>query len=108
QGLPHQHIQFGTGTWDPVLSAFAVRGGRTFGLNLAASARLPMYENSHGYRAGNRYSLVVGGGRNITAGGSANAGLSFARAEAQMWGGRIEGEGHLGRTGPFAQVRTAR
>src|SRR5262249_21724468 len=105
--LPHQHIQFGTGTWDPMLSVFAVRGGRTYGLSIAAAAKFPFYENSHGYQAGNRYSLVVSGARNLTAGWSANAGLNFAREEAETWSGKIEEEGNLGRADLFAQFGAA-
>ena len=51
RGLKHEHIQFGSGTVDPTL---AVQWSRPFGpLTLAASAnaRIPLYENRHGFRA---------------------------------------------------------
>jgi thiol-disulfide isomerase/thioredoxin len=54
EGLPHEHIQFGTGTWDPVVSLDA--SGNMGGFVLAGFAALqaPLYEGSRGYRAGVR------------------------------------------------------
>src|SRR5688572_1763914 len=49
EGLPHQHIQFGTGTVDPMLGLGA---GRRFGattLQLGALGRFPVATNGHGY-----------------------------------------------------------
>lgn len=50
-GLTHEHIQFGSGTFDPTL---AVQYSRALGgLQLTASVdgRFPLYENRHGFRA---------------------------------------------------------
>ncbi len=50
-GKKHQHMQFGTGTFDPLLSIDAVfRAGR-FGALAMVSSRLPLYEGANGYRA---------------------------------------------------------
>ncbi len=50
-GKKHQHMQFGTGTFDPLLSVDAVfRAGR-FGALASVSSRLPLYEAANGYRA---------------------------------------------------------
>lgn len=51
RGVKHEHIQFGSGTVDPRLS---VQWSRRFGrIQVAASAdaRIPLYENRHGFRA---------------------------------------------------------
>lgn len=51
RGLRHEHIQFGSGTVDPRLS---VQWSRPFGrIQVAASAdaRVPLYENRHGFKA---------------------------------------------------------
>ncbi len=51
RGQKHEHIQFGSGTVDP---KFSVQWSRPFGrIRLAASAdaRLPFYENRHGFQA---------------------------------------------------------
>jgi len=107
-GLPHQHIQFGTGTWDPILGAAAARAIGSFGLSAVGSATLSFYENSHGYQAGNRYALVMGGSHSIGPTWVANAALSLNREEAETWSGKIEEEGNLGRTDLFAQVGIGR
>lgn len=50
-GEKHQHMQFGTGTFDPLVSVDAVfRFGR-FGALSTVSSRLPLYEGANGYRA---------------------------------------------------------
>ena len=98
RGLRHQHTQFGSGTWDPILG---VAVGHSFGalhMQLGGIARLTLAENEHGYRAGNRYSLPLGAARGLGKSWNANVGLMLAREEPEEWGGRIEDEGNLGRT----------
>jgi hypothetical protein len=51
-GLPHQHIQFGTGTVDPIASLDI---GRTFGpvsLALFVNGQFPLYKGERGFQAG--------------------------------------------------------
>ena len=97
-GLPHQHIQFGTGTWDPIVSASAARMFGAMGVNASASAKFALYENTHGYRAGNRYDILLGTNRKFGSSWGANAGFKVDREEPEKWSGRIEEEGNLGRT----------
>jgi len=97
-GLRHQHIQFGTGTWDPMVG---VGAGRQFGrLNLSASglARFTLYENRHGFRPGNRYAANLSGEHGLGAKWGGNVGLEVAREEAERWDGTTQMEGNLGRT----------
>jgi hypothetical protein len=97
-GLPHQHIQFGSGTFDPTLaiSALGERAGLTW--IAAGDARWTLYENTHGYRAGDRYGLGLQAGRAIAGPWNGRAGLAFAHERAERWDGRLEEEGNLGRT----------
>jgi hypothetical protein len=98
EGLPHQHIQFGTGTVDPMLGLGA---GRRFGastLELSALGRFPVGTNAHGYRGGNRYLVVLESSRRLAPKWSAGAAVQLAREDAETWDGRIEEEGNLGRT----------
>jgi hypothetical protein len=98
EGLPHQHIQFGTGTVDPMLGLAA---GRRFGattLELSTLARFIVTSNGHGYRGGNRYLAVLESSRKLAPKWFAGAGLQLAREEAETWDGVIEEEGNLGRT----------
>jgi hypothetical protein len=98
RGLAHQHIQFGTGTWDP-LAGIGI--GRRFGSVMATAsllARLPVAENGHGYRAGRRLQISAAGDRRLRGPWRAQAGLDYAREGAETWAGRIEEEGNLGRS----------
>jgi len=56
EGLPHQHIQFGTGTWDPVLGLDASAPVGSFTIAAFAGLQAPLYEGPQGYRAGARSS----------------------------------------------------
>lgn len=98
RGLPHQHVQFGTGTWDPLAGAGV---GRRFGGVIASAsvlARLPVAENGHGYRAGRRIQAAASADRRIAGRWRAQAGLDYANEAAERWDGRIEEEGNLGRS----------
>jgi hypothetical protein len=108
RGLPHQHIQFGTGTWDPLAGATV---GRRFGEVMAMAsvlARLPVSENSHGYRAGRRVSVTTSADRRIAGPWRAQAGLDYSREMAETWDGRIEEEGNLGRSDLLLSAGLAR
>lgn len=97
RGLPHQHVQFGTGTWDPLAGAGV---GRRFGTVMASAsvmARLPVAANAHGYRAGRRLQVATSADRRIAGAWRAQAGLDYADEAAEKWNGRIEEEGNLGR-----------
>ena len=98
RGIPHQHLQFGTGTWDPILGL--ALGGRIGKTSLEASvlARWSLYQNSHGYRAGARYSLGARANRPVISSWFGFGGLDLGREEAETWDGKIEEEGNLGRT----------
>jgi hypothetical protein len=51
QGKKHEHIQFGTGTVDPVVSLLWSKPVGKLVLSAAADAQIPLTENSRGYRA---------------------------------------------------------
>jgi hypothetical protein len=108
RGLTHQHVQFGTGTWDPILGLSAGRRlGRT-ALVASALARLPLYENGHGYRAGRRLLLALHADRPVAGAWRAQAGLDLAREAAETWDGVVEEEGNLGRTDLLLSLGAAR
>jgi hypothetical protein len=60
QGLPHQHFQLGSGTFDPIASALVLLSGPRWGAMLAADMRAPVYTNRKGYRG--PLSVAVSGG----------------------------------------------
>jgi len=106
-GLPHQHIQFGTGTVDPMLSVVVSRRFGDWSATASGAARWTLAENSHGYRAGDRYGVTFGVARALPRGLAARAGFEWAREQAEMWDGVLEEEGNLGRSDLFGMVGLA-
>lgn len=98
EGLRHQHIQLGTGTFDPVLvlEASVPMGGTQ--LQLYVQGVLPLYENSHGYRAPWRVSggsaVVV----KLVESLSGKLGLEAMHEAEEHWQGVARQDGSLGRS----------
>ena len=108
RGVTHQHIQFGTGTWDPLLGAGV---GRRFGEVLVSAnvlARLPQTENDHGYRAGRRVQASLSGDRRIAGPWRLLAGLDYGHEAAERWDGVVEEEGNIGRSDVLLSAGVAR
>lgn len=87
EGRTHQHIQFGSGTVDPLASVLWSRHLGSVVLNAWADAQFPLYENKHGFKAPTtvRYSA----GPSITLG---TTGLSLLYAGQYQSIGRWDGE----------------
>ena len=107
-GLPHQHIQFGTGTWDPIVGLAAGRRFGPFGFTVHTLGRLVFGTNDHGYRAGDRFYASAALDRRVAGPWRAIVGIDLARENAETWDGRIETEGNLGRTDVLASVGLTR
>lgn len=60
QGLKHQHIQFGTGTFDPLLRLDYYRPAAPLGLLVSLNLQAPLYENRHDYRGATQADLALG------------------------------------------------
>lgn len=108
RGLPHEHIQFGTGTWDPVVGLAAGRRFGQVGLTVSALAHLVFATNKHGYQAGDRFYASAALDRRIAGAWRGIAGLDLARERTETWDGRIEMEGNLGRTDLLASIGVTR
>jgi len=93
-GLPHQHIQFGSGTVMPVLGGFVQRAWSRVEVGLGALAVASLADNEHGYRAPSRafVSLRVtapfrdGKLRPFVA-------TDFNLESSELWHGRVGDEG---------------
>jgi hypothetical protein len=108
-GLPHQHAQFGTGTFNPILGAELRKEFRApfngsigaYGLGILAP-----YSNDHGYRAGHRF--IVGGelaGKLGLSGPILRGGLMLAAETPEKWASTPNpSEGNLGRTDLLVDV----
>lgn len=85
RGVEHVHIQFGTGTFDPLLEAGYRRPLRgNFSGSVFFAARLPLYENSRSFKAPAEASVALGVSHRTT-------GRLSTRLEL---GGYAQGYGH--------------
>lgn len=95
--LPHQHIQLGTGTVNPVL---AVEGARSWGPWRVAGfafTQQAVYANAKGYQAGDRYAGGVSARRTLGR-WSARAGAEVQAETAERWSGIVHtDDGNRGR-----------
>jgi hypothetical protein len=99
EGKEHEHIQFGTGTVDPLAGVELRRAIGRFVISGWLLAKTSLYQNSHHYQAGSQ----------LIAGANASSALWTGRwrfmlgalvynEQAERWDGIIESEGNLGRT----------
>jgi hypothetical protein len=98
QGRPHQHIQFGTGSWGQVLGAGAGLEVAGLVLQLEGTALLQVAENRHGYRPGERFTGTLSAQREVVEHWFGVAGTTLHHEETETWDGVVEEEGNLGRT----------
>jgi hypothetical protein len=87
-GLRHEHIQFGTGTCDPlarVSRLFHVVEGLDF--NIAAGTQVPLVENRHGYRGPPMVDFSAGPRVQITDWLGVTAGYSALYQGRAYWSG---------------------
>jgi len=100
--LPHQHIQFGTGTVNPVLAAEVGYGWgkwRAFGF---AFTQQIVYENSKGYKGGDRYAGGLGLRRALGQ-WSLRGGVEMQAESLERWNGiSYKDEGNQGRIDVYA------
>lgn len=97
-GLRHQHVQLGTGTFDPFVAfdaryPFGEWRARAFG-----DVLLPVFENPYGYQAGERATIAAEGSRLVTRGIRMSGSVLVAHEEPERWDGKIQQDGNLGRT----------
>jgi hypothetical protein len=108
RGLQHQHIQLGTGTWDPLAGVAAGRRFGQVGFVVHTLARLVFATNKHGYRGGDRFYASAALDRRNAGAWRGIAGLDLGREQVETWEGRVETEGNLGRTDLLASVGLTR
>jgi hypothetical protein len=97
-GLSHQHIQFGTGTFYPVLAADAGLDLGRVRLSGYGQAILFLYENRRGYHAGNRFMGGLSGDVEVVKNLRAGIGGDVLNEQPERWGGVIQQDGNVGRT----------
>lgn len=97
-GLAHQHIQFGSGTVQPLLALAAERTWDGWSARAWGQAQLSLLENRHGYRAGNRLGLGMAGEARLVGTLRASVGADVAYEAPERWDGLVQQDGNLGRT----------
>lgn len=106
-GLSHQHVQFGTGIFQPIVGVAVAHVTGGWRLRGHALAILGLYENRYGYRPGHR---VLGGlGADAAVGDTLlSFGADVAREQEEHWAGTAHMEGNLGRTDVLLNMGVAR
>ncbi len=104
-GQEHQHIQFGTGTFYPVLALDAGLPLADDRVRLGAYAQTLIftYRNGRGYHAGNRYIGGVWGDVEVIV-PKLRLGVAFdvLNEQPERWGGLVQQDGNVGRTDVLA------
>ena len=60
QSLEHQHIQMGSGTFVPLMSATVVWSGHRWGFSAQSTGKLALYENNKDYRPSSTAQITLG------------------------------------------------
>lgn len=104
QGLRHQHIQLGTGTFDPLLVLEAFRQWKDIRLALYAQGQASLYDNSHGYRAPWKIAGGAAVGATLVGNLSGTVGPEVFHENEERWQGVVRQDGSLGRTELLANL----
>jgi thiol-disulfide isomerase/thioredoxin len=98
-GLPHQHVQFGAGTLNPIAGAEVHRDFGRMGLRLYALTVQSLYDSGKGYQAGDRYQGGVAALSPLgTRAWRFEAGLEGLGETAERWNGMVhDDDGNRGR-----------
>jgi hypothetical protein len=95
RGLRHQHIQFGNGSFDPLLMVDVSRNFGRVDFSAYAQTQLTLYENRKGFQAGNRFFTGVQAGTLVIPRLTAAIGVDLMSERPERWGGEIEQDGNL-------------
>jgi hypothetical protein len=86
RGEKHNHIQHGTGTFDPVINLYWLRAfGERFMLSAFSANRLPFYENEKSYSGPLETSTGVGGRYRISETWQVRSNISFLAQGLAYW-----------------------
>jgi hypothetical protein len=98
EGHSHEHIQFGTGTVDPLAGVELRRRVGRFSLGGWMLAKASLYDNGHHYRAGSQLLAGANVGSDLwLRRWSFLLGALVYDEQPERWSGFTETEGNLGR-----------
>jgi hypothetical protein len=107
-GLPHQHIQFGTGTFNPLALLDVSHAFGRLDVSGYGQAELALYDNEYGYRPGHRFAVGALAGLVVWPRWTAALGLDVLSERPEEWGGTVQQDGNLGRTDVLAGLTLTR
>lgn len=108
RGLSHQHVQFGTGTVNPLLGLDAHAPLGPFTLSAWAQTQVFLVDNRQGYRAGNRYAGGLGVRPELDWPVTLELTADLLNEQPERWDGVIQQEGNVGRTDALAGLTVRR
>lgn len=98
-GQAHEHVQFGTGTVDPLAGVEVRRGVGRFSIAGWMLAKASLYANTHQYQAGSQLLAGANVASDLwTRRGWFMLGALVYDEQPERWDGVTETEGNLGRT----------
>lgn len=97
RGAVHQHIQFGTGTFDPFASLAVARTFGRWQIGGYGQGQLAIYENDEGFQAGAMTLLNLRTAYRVQPRWLVQGSLGWFRQGPERWGGAIQQDGVLGR-----------
>ena len=107
RGEEHQHFQFGTGTFNPLLGLDGSRASGRFSASGYVFAQPMMYENDQGFRAGHRVSAGTSAQYETPWSFTSLLTLDVVHEEAERWQDVVQQDGNLGRTDLLAGLGLA-
>ena len=110
QGMEHQHIQFGTGTFAPVAVVNVRYQFPKWAVSGFAMTVQRLYENNHGFMPGDRYIAGATASSALgTKGWRFQLGTTFQAETREKWAGTVRTEeGNQGRIDFLASARITR
>lgn len=106
-GQSHQHIQFGSGIFQPIFGANVMHHQGGWRLRAHAMAILGLYANRYGYQPGRRFIGGLGGDAQIGE-TMLTFGSDLAHERAEHWSGESHMEANLGRTDVLVNLGLSR
>jgi hypothetical protein len=97
-GQRHQHVQFGSGTFDPIAGIDGKLPIGVFTLAMYGQAQLVLGQNAKGFRAGNRYATGLSGEGPLIGHLRGSLGVDVINEQPERWLGVVAQDGNLGRT----------
>ncbi|MDP2274852.1 MAG: hypothetical protein Q8N23_16965 [Archangium sp.] len=97
-GFEHQHVQFGTGTVDPLLGLEAAHAWERVTARLYGQAQLSLYQSAKSFQAGSRFGGGVAVDFQLIPSLQVGVTAETLTELPERWDGVVEQDGNVGRT----------